>query len=86
MRNKKGVELSMNVIIIAAIALLVLVILAVLVLRGGRNITDGTGCTAKPGGHCETLDTACNDGENVFAGGGCPVAKPKCCVKIEGVG
>jgi len=37
MRSKKGVEMSMNLIIIAAISLLILVILAVLVLRGESN-------------------------------------------------
>jgi hypothetical protein len=49
--DKKAQGLSMNVIIIAAIALLVLIILAVLVLRAGRGITEGTGCTGI-GGQC----------------------------------
>lgn len=49
--NKKGADLSMSVIIIAAIALLVLIILAVLVLRAGRGVTEGTGC-AGVGGRC----------------------------------
>ena len=50
--NKKGVELSMNVIIIAAIGLLVLVILAVLVINSGGKFQGGTQtCTAK-GGIC----------------------------------
>lgn len=47
--NTKGSELSMNVIIIAAIAILVLVILAMFVFRSGRNIEASTGCSAMQG-------------------------------------
>ena len=42
--NKKGQGLSMNVIIIAAISLIVLVIISVLVLRAGGNVNQNTGC------------------------------------------
>ena len=49
--DKKAQGLSMNVIIIAAIALLVLVILAVLILRAGKGVTEGTGCSGV-GGRC----------------------------------
>lgn len=49
--NKKAQGLSMNVIIIAAIALLVLIILAVLILRAGSGVTRGTGCQGA-GGTC----------------------------------
>ena len=47
--NKKGSELSMNVIIIAAIAVLVLVILAMFIFKSGRNIEASTGCSAMQG-------------------------------------
>jgi uncharacterized protein YoxC len=47
--QKKGVELSMNVIIIAAIALVVLVILVVLVLNQAGKVSPATECT---GGQC----------------------------------
>ncbi|MFP4523777.1 MAG: hypothetical protein ACLFO2_00480 [Candidatus Woesearchaeota archaeon] len=40
----KAQGLSMNVIIIAAISLLVLVIISVLVLRAGGNVNESTGC------------------------------------------
>jgi hypothetical protein len=57
--NKKGVELSMNVIIIAAIGLLVLVILAVLVINSGNKAQTGLqSCTAK-GGVCKA---SCDNG------------------------
>jgi hypothetical protein len=78
--NKKGVELSMNLIIVAAIALLVLVIIAILVLRGGTNIAEGTACTAKPGGQCVAADQDCGTGQIVLPGGGCPAQTPKCCI------
>ena len=51
--NKKGVELSMNVIIIAAIGLLVLVILAVLVINSSTKFQ--TGATK----NCNTLGGLC---------------------------
>jgi hypothetical protein len=51
---KRGVELSMNVIIIAAIALIVLVVLVILVTRGGINVQTGTGCTSA-GGQCQDI-------------------------------
>lgn len=47
--QKKGVELSMNVIIIAAIALVVLVVLVVLVLNQAGKVSPATECT---GGTC----------------------------------
>jgi hypothetical protein len=51
---KRGVELSMNVIIIAAIALIVLVVLVILVTRGGLQITTGTNCQSS-GGVCQAV-------------------------------
>ncbi len=47
--NKKGSELSMNLIIIAAIAVLILVILTVFVLRSSGNLDKSTGCSAMNG-------------------------------------
>lgn len=53
--NKKGAELSMSVIIIAALGLLVLLILAFLVVRGASPIGPATqGCTSKYAGMCQT--------------------------------
>lgn len=51
--SKKGQGLSINVIIIAAIALLVLIVLAVLIARSGGHVSDGTRCIEK-GGLCKT--------------------------------
>jgi hypothetical protein len=50
--NKKGVELSMNVIIIAAIGLLVLVILAVLVINSTSKLPGTVASCNVKGGIC----------------------------------
>ena len=83
--SKKAQGLSMNVIIIAAIALLVLVILAVLILRAGRGITEGTGCEGV-GGSC--VDD-CGDMDGLYVknipnsgrSGGCQEDE-SCCVPL----
>ena len=83
--SKKAQGLSMNVIIIAAIALLVLIILAVLILRAGRGVTEGTGCEGV-GGRCED-DCADLDGlyvkniPNSGRAGGCQEDE-MCCVPL----
>jgi len=48
--NKKG-DLSINIIVIAAIAMLVLVIISVLLFRSGGLINRGTNCEGV-GGVC----------------------------------
>lgn len=66
--NKKG-DLSINIIVIAAIALLVLIILAVLILRTGGRVESGTACNGL-GGECkDACDTTV--GEFKDAGGAC---------------
>lgn len=53
--NKKGVEMSMNVIIIAAIGLLILLILAFLVVTYVNRTDQGLkSCTAQYGGTCQS--------------------------------
>jgi hypothetical protein len=55
--DKRGVELSMNVIIIAAIALIVLVVLVLLITGSFNNIQGGTSCQSlHPGGGCQSVD------------------------------
>jgi hypothetical protein len=73
--GKKGSEMSMNVIIIAAIALLVLVILAVMLMRQANNVDDATRCANSETEYCSTsaeciadkgfpqLDSGCKDGD-----------------------
>jgi len=55
--RKRGVELSMNVIIIAAIALIVLVLLVLLVTNATKNIQNGTACAQLNRGQCVSLGT-----------------------------
>lgn len=52
---KKG-ELSITVIVVAAIALLVLVVLAYLVIRAGGNVSKGTSCNGIPGAQCRVIE------------------------------
>lgn len=61
--KKRGVELSMNVIIIAAIALIVLVVLILLVTRAVRNVQSGTNCASHNNGVCVELQEgeSCRD-------------------------
>lgn len=83
--SKKAQGLSMNVIIIAAIALLVLVILAVLILRAGRGVTEGTGCEGIGG----TCADACGDLDGLYVknipnsgrSGGCAEGE-SCCIPL----
>lgn len=83
--EKKGVELSVNVIIIAAISLIVLVLLAFLVIRAGGGVTKGTQCESL-GGHCR-ID--CNQGEWFDPSKSCAtegevIGEEKCCFGSNG--
>lgn len=52
--SKKGVELSINVMIIAVVALLVLVVLVFFLLRGSESTTTALACV-KLGGVCKAV-------------------------------
>jgi hypothetical protein len=87
---RKGQGLSINVIVIAAIALLVLVILSVLVIRAGRTIDKSNECE-QTGGICRNPDTTlsggrCEDGETPDTSKVCPGStqdSPRyCCRKV----
>lgn len=89
---KRGVELSMNVIIIAAIALIVLVILILLVTRSGTSVQKGTDCSSLPNGicvatgnpalsPCEQGPLANKEGYVRSSAPGCSGATPVCCYK-----
>jgi hypothetical protein len=53
--NRSGQGISINVVIIAAIALLILVILSVLVIRSTQKVNEGTQCSAL-GGQCVNVN------------------------------
>lgn len=79
-------EISMEVIIIAAIALLVLVILSVILLRKGIGFNQGTSCVGL-GGTCEDRSSGC-DGLGsgyVASGNDCPNTEQQvCCMPLLG--
>lgn len=59
--TKKG-ELSLNIVVVAALAMIVLVILSVLVFQGGGNIQEGMRCenlAQGGGGTCISADYTC---------------------------
>lgn len=79
---KRRGELSMEVIIIAAIALLVLVILSVLIIRSGGTVAGGTGCeSASIQGKCTAKESACDEGY-IPGVNSCSGEGMKCCIPI----
>ena len=88
---KRGVELSMNVIIIAAIALVVLVVLVLLVTNASQTIKDGTGCQAKQSGDCyylngETCSNYMGEPGYMNIASDCPDDDQTCCFRPLGGG
>lgn len=79
---KKG-ELSINIIVVAAIAMLILVIISVLVFRSGDGIVTGTSCE----GLGDNIAAACTTSGQCSEVGGivnraarCPVQGDICCI------
>jgi hypothetical protein len=79
--KRKGVELSINAIIIMVLALLILAIGAFLIIRGAGSLNDITNCE-KQGGHCQK---ACDDTNPVPSANYCSDKTLKCCTKLEGI-
>ena len=86
---KKAQGISLNVVVIAAIALLVLVILTVIVIQRSSKIPEALTCSAQPGGECMEQ---CGGDHAVFASQyDCPAGLGgetlKCCLPsaTEGV-
>ena len=72
LHNKKGVELSLQTVIVAVIVLIVLIVLIVIFLRGtGGFLSGSTGC-AERGGTCMSDAQACIQSRgSVFGMGRC---------------
>ncbi len=80
--NKKA-DLSISIIIVAAISLLILVILSVLILRSGKNVVKGTGCEGASGTCVGTFES-CPAGYITEPTKGCPSEdQPKCCIPLN---
>ena len=88
--SKKGESLSMNVIIIAILALLVLVVLSLMFIGRMNSTREGVESIcrvefATAGATCETSASACTDKQKYVADGkftDCP-APSVCCVNTE---
>ena len=80
-KNKKGVEMSLNVIIIAAIGLLILLILAFLVVRSGGNVSETTtkSCVTQAG---VCGNTPCEQGKQITSTSDCKTSPNTYCCKI----
>ncbi|MBU0471764.1 MAG: hypothetical protein KKF89_05245 [Nanoarchaeota archaeon] len=79
--NKKGQGISINVIIIAAIALLVLVILSVLLIRSGGDLV--VECNDINGGICAN---SCSDVGTLYTKysvAKCELQEQVCCIPIQ---
>ncbi|HIH32068.1 TPA: hypothetical protein HA235_05150 [Candidatus Woesearchaeota archaeon] len=75
--RKKGVEMSMNVIIIAAIGLLILLILAFLIVNYVRNLNEGLkSCSVDYGGVC---NSPCSGGVATTDDTDCTKNGQECC-------
>ena len=79
MMRKKGVELSMNVIIVAAIGLLVLVILAVLVINSTSNVPKTMKACSLQGGLCKASCDIVNGEQQVDNARCDDPTRPTCC-------
>mgnify|MGYP001173580196 CR=1 FL=1 len=75
--NKKAQGISMNVIIIAAIALLVLVVLSVVFMGRMGIFSSGSADCGNQGGTC--LDE-CGPGQKAFSGATCEADDQDCCI------
>lgn len=74
--NKKGVELSVNTIIVIVIVLLILLVMAFLLTGGFQNFTTSTSCNSKQNHRCEV--GSCPEGTTP-AGWTCPNKGEVCC-------
>lgn len=64
MSHRKGAELALNVVVIAALAMLVLVVVGVIFLRGVSDVNPSETCLSK-GGVCKAQ---CSPGEDTVRG------------------
>jgi hypothetical protein len=76
--NRKGMELTMNTIVIAAIAILILAILAFFIIKGFKGFSTGTQCETNSG-QCIPFTDPCPSNTPVISGYGCKETNKKCC-------
>jgi hypothetical protein len=84
--KRQGIELSINAIIVMALALIVLAVGAFLIIRSAGTAYDATNCE-KQGGDCVALASSCPDEKPIISSNSCPEeSEPKCCMDIGGIG
>ncbi len=82
MRKAQG--LSMNVIVISAIALVVMIILIVIFIGKARSFGSGVASCTDKGGKCEASFTACLNKDGVtISGTKCDESGEVCCLIRE---
>ena len=84
LKNKRGVQLTMQTVIIAVLVMVVLIVLVLIFSKSARNFFLGTsGCETEEGRFCKSQCGA--DETNYFAGNpGCEAKSPStpfCCVR-----
>ncbi len=83
-RDKKGVELTMQTIIIAVLVIVVLIVLILIFSKSAKNFFLGTSDCAAKGGEC--MPRPCPDGyTNHFAGNPSCSDNEICCVEEKNI-
>lgn len=82
---KKGQGISMNVIIVAAIALLVLVVLSIIFLGKSETFGRETAACENKGGQCESGSCGADQDEynTPYPGWRCEVEDEVCCIRLQ---
>jgi len=84
-RNKRqGVELTVNTVIIFALAILIVLVLAFIIMGGFKNWSKGTDCLNQ-GGDCVALKSQCQDPKPITSVYSCEEKNTRCCVAAGGL-
>jgi hypothetical protein len=84
LKNKKGVELSLNMMILTVLAIIVLIVMTFFLMKGSSTTIDSTACTTH-NGNCVTRTGTCPESKPVISPYSCG-KEEKCCVNIGGLG
>jgi hypothetical protein len=76
---KQGVEMSIQTMIVAALAILILVVLIVIFTNQTSNVTD-TINACEDRGNAYTCETSCGENQRLYQRGGCDDGEV-CCVE-----
>ena len=77
LKNKRGVQLTMQTIVIAVLVIVVLIVLVLIFSKSARNFFLGTsGCEGKEGRRCDPDGECESDESHVFSG------DPQCQAKM----